>query len=271
MAPQKIKLIATDVDGTLVKESSPAITDEQISLFQKLTDKGVTIAAASGRQFGSVSKVFAPVERELCYIVENGALIKKGNTVIHKVSMERQYVEGIMQDLRKLYDKGCHALVSTPGGSFVESKDEDFIRLLREGYRNDVTEVLDVLSLDADIIKIAVYKKGSIEQIGRQILLPQWKDRVKATLAGAEWVDFMDATVDKGNGLRLLMEHLSVRPEETMAFGDNENDLGLMQAAGESYAVGNAVETVKRAAKHVCPPYWEDGVSSVLRKVLESC
>ena len=265
---QTIKLIATDVDGTLVKESSPNITEEQVTVFRALEDKGIHVAVTTGRQYGSIRQVFAPVDRKLCYIAENGAHILIGGETIYKVSMKRSHVEGIMQDLRDLYSVGCHVVASTPHGCYLESKDEDFIRLIRDGYRNDVTLTEDILGLEEDFVKLAVYRKGNIREQGEKILIPKWKDEVKATMAGEEWVDFMDATVDKGNGLQVLIDHLGIRPEEVMAFGDNENDIGLMQTVGESYAVGNAVDKVKAAAKHVCPPYWENGVVSVLRELL---
>ena len=71
----KIKLIATDVDGTLVKDSSPEVYDEMIDIIKKLTDAGIRFVIASGRQYGSVRKMFARTDRELDYIVENGAHI----------------------------------------------------------------------------------------------------------------------------------------------------------------------------------------------------
>ena len=265
---QMIKLVATDVDGTLVKESSPNITKEQVEVFRALEDRGIHVAVATGRQYGSIRKVFAPVDRKLCYIAENGAHILIGGETSYKVSMDRSHVEGIMRDLRDLYPQGCHVVASTPHGCYLESKDEDFIRLIRDGYRNDVTMTEDILRLDEDFVKLAVYRKGSIREQGENILIPKWKDAVKATMAGEEWVDFMDAAVDKGKGLKVLIDHLGIRPEEVMAFGDNENDIGLMQTAGESYAVGNAVDKVKAAAKHVCDPYWENGVVRVLRTLL---
>ncbi|MCR4689728.1 MAG: HAD family hydrolase [Lachnospiraceae bacterium] len=265
-----IKMIATDLDGTLVKESSPEITQEQAELFRALADRGVVVTVASGRQYGSVRKVFAPVDRPLCYIAENGAHILKGGQTIHQVAIPRNYVEAIMEDLRRYYPMDAHVCASTTKGCFVESKNEDFIRLLREGYRNDVTVVDDILAEPLEIVKIAVYKKGSIREVGEREMIPKWKDLVKATMGGEDWVDFMDASVDKGNGLMFLTKHLGISPEEVVAFGDNGNDIGLMQAAGESFAVGNAVESVKRAAKYVCPPYWENGVAGVLRRLLEN-
>ncbi len=265
-----IRLIATDIDGTLVKESSPNITDEQVEIFRRLCDAGYHVCVASGRQYGSVRKVFAPVDRQLYYIVENGAHILKGNETLSDIPMKRESVEGIMADLRSFYSKGCHVVASTTKGCFLESRDEDFITLIRDGYRNDVTLTDDILSEDVVFVKLAVYKKGSIRDIGKDILIPAWKDKVKATMAGEEWVDFMDASVDKGKGLEKLAAYLNVEPSEVMAFGDNENDSGMMLFAGESYAVGNAVDKVKKQAKHVCLPYWEQGVDRVLLKLLDS-
>ena len=82
------------------------------------------------------------------------------------------------------------------------------------------------------ILKVAVYHRGSIRQLGEEVLIPQWGEKVQTCVAGEEWVDFMDASVDKGNALRILQDYFGVSREETMAFGDNTNDIGLMKAAG---------------------------------------
>ena len=222
-----IKLIATDIDGTLVKESSPNITKEQVLLFRALCDKGINVCVSSGRQFGSVRKVFAPVERQLFYIVENGAHILKGHETLSCTPMKRELVESLMTDLRRYYPDDCHVVASTTSGCFLESKNEDFITLIRDGYRNDVY--------------MKIFLDGNL---------------------------FMDASVDKGNGLKFLMEYLLLDPSSVMAFGDNENDIGMMQAAGTSYAVGNAVDKVKEAATAVCFPYWEQGVDRILQTLL---
>lgn len=92
----------------------------------------------------------------------------------------------------------------------------------------------------------------------------QWGEKVQTCVAGEEWVDFMDASVDKGNALRILQDYFGVSREETMAFGDNTNDIGLMKAAGFSYAVENARPEVKEAARFICPSYLEKGVWKVI-------
>ena len=265
----RIRLIATDVDGTLVKDSSREVGDEIIEAIQRLTDQGICFAIASGRQYGSIRRMFERANRNLLFIAENGAHIVKDGKTYGLIKMERSFVEEIMADLRALYDKDCHVVASTSKGCFLESKDEDFIRLISKSYRNDVTLTDDILAEDAEFVKLAVYHKGSIREIGESFLIPKWKDRVKTCMAGEEWVDFMDFSVDKGNALKVLQEGLGVLPEETMAFGDNENDIGLLGAAVESYAVGNALPVVKEAAKHVCAPYWEQGVYQILKSLYE--
>lgn len=263
-----IKLIATDVDGTLVKDSSREVYDEMIEVIRDLKDAGIHFVIASGRQYGSIRKMFAATERKLSYIAENGAHIILNGENFSVTKMNRDYVEEIMADLRGLYSEGCHVVASTAKGCYLESKDEAFIHLISEEYRNDVTLTEDILKVDAEIIKLAVYKKETIRSIGESFLIPKWQDKVKVTMAGEEWVDFMDKSVDKGNALKKIQEALHVGREETMVFGDNNNDLGMILSAEESYAVENAVEELKAAAKQICPDYTKKGVCQVLKQLL---
>lgn len=260
-----IKLIATDVDGTLVKDSSREAPDEIIEAIRRLTDQGIYFAIASGRQYGSIRRMFERAQRNLLFIAENGAHIIRNGETLSCTKMKREFVNGIMADLRSLYGQECHVVASTSKGCFLETKDTSFVRMMTENYRNDVQLTDDILGEDVDFIKLCVYHKGSVRKIGENFLIPKWKDKVKACMAGEEWVDFMDFSVDKGNALRVLQQELGILPEETMVFGDNENDIGLMKAAVHSYAVDNAKEVVKQAAAHVCPAYYDQGVFRVLK------
>lgn len=263
-----IKLIATDVDGTLVKESSREVYDELIEVIDALTQKGIYFVVASGRQYASIRKMFERAKGSLGYIAENGAHIIWEGKNLAVTPMKREDVVGIMEDLRKFYGQNCHVTVSTPNGCLIESKSEEFISMIRDSYRNEVHLTEDILAEETDIIKLAIYKEGGIREIGESQLIPKWTDKVKTCMAGEEWVDFMAKGVDKGNALKRLQEELGIAKEETMAFGDNNNDLGMMLAAGESYAVENAVEEIKSAAKHSCPSYEKKGVCEILKTLL---
>lgn len=263
-----IKLIASDIDGTLIKDSTPDLYPEMVQAIKALKEKGILFCAASGRQFESVRNVFREIpEDDIAYIVENGAHIRYQGENISVTPMKRKYVEGIMEMLRPYYGS-CETVISTPSGSLVESTNEEFVDLLTYGYHNTFKRVKDVLAEDAEIIKIAVYRKTSIRELGENIFIPAWKDRVKTCMAGEEWVDFMDASVDKGNGLQFLQRYLKIKKEETMAFGDNNNDVGMMLSAGESYAVETAVDEVKKAAAKICPGYTKKGVYEIIKNLI---
>lgn len=262
-----IKLIATDIDGTLVKESTSEIYPEMLDAIRQWTDRGNYFCVASGRQYYSIRHMFEQVSDRIIYLAENGAHVRYREKDILVQKMRRDYVEQIMAQLRTYYDT-CDVVVSSTEGSLLETKNQKFLDFFEQGYHNKYRIVEDVLAQGLDIMKIAIYREGSIRDLGERVLIPQWQDKVKICMAGEEWVDFMDATVDKGNGLKVIQQFLGVSAEETMAFGDNDNDIGLLMAAGESYAVENARDSVKAQAKRICPSYEEKGVYQVIRQYM---
>lgn len=261
-----IRLIASDVDGTLIEESTRDMYPEIIEEIRRLSEMGILFCGASGRQLPSLKKVFREVENEICYIAENGAHIHYKGEDIALTEMRPEYCEGIIRQLRALGD-GYDIVVSTPNGSLLETKNEKFIDLIQNGYRNKFRIVEDVLAENEKILKIAVYYPGDITELGKKVLIPAWEDKVKTCLAGAYWVDFMDKSVDKGNAIRYIQEKFGIDYSETMAFGDNNNDIGLVQAAKYSYAVENARPEVIAAAGQTCPPWYEKGVWQVVRQI----
>lgn len=262
-----IKLVASDIDGTLIKDSTPDLYPEMEEIIRNMSAQGILFCAASGRQYQSIRNVFRNIDNDIVFLAENGAQIRYKGEDISVTPMKREYAEAIIGELRNYYRK-CDIVVSTPNGCLLETTNKEFVDLITYGYRNKFTLVKDVLEEDVQIIKIAIYQKDSIRELGESILIPEWKDRVKVCMAGEEWVDFMESSVDKGNALRFIQKYFNIAKEETMAFGDNNNDIGMMQAAGESYAVENARQEVKAAAKHICPSYLEKGVYHVIKDLI---
>ena len=260
-----IKLIASDIDGTLIEESTPDLYPEMAEEIRSLAARGVLFCATSGRQLPSVKNVFRDVADQICYIVENGAHIHYQGKDLSVTPMKREYAQEIVGQLRAL-GPGFDFVVSTPQGSLIESKNQEFLDLMTNGYHNSYRQVEDVLKEDVVILKIAASHEGSIRELGERELIPEWKDRVQVCVAGEEWVDFMDRSVDKGNGLAWIQSRFGILPEETMAFGDNTNDIGLMKAAYYSYAVENARPEVKEAARFSCPSYERKGVLQAIRE-----
>lgn len=266
-APLPIHMVVSDIDGTLVKDSSPEVYPEMIEAIRELRKMGILFCIATGRQYYSVRHMFQEVADDIIYLCENGAHVVYNGQDLHIKEMKGDIVRELLLELRQSGGK-FGLVISTPKGCYLEHPSVEFEDLIRDSYHNKYQLTDDFLKEDVPCIKIAIYQKGSIREFGEGEIIPRWKDRVKACMAGEEWVDFMDAHVDKGEALQFLQEYFGIGSEETMVFGDNANDIGMLAAGGESYAVENAREEVRGKAKYTCPGYREKGVYSVIAKRL---
>ncbi len=263
-----IKLIASDIDGTLVENSTAVLYPEMFDMIRTLKQKGILFCVASGRQYQSIANMFEPVREDIIFLAENGAHIRYQNKDISLIEMKREHIEEIVHMIRKENTKGDY-IVSTNNGSIMDTKNQEFIDLIQYGYRNEFRLVDDVLKENVPIIKVAAYQKGSIRELGEKLLIPAFANKVKATMAGEEWVDYMEASVDKGNALQIIQSYFHITKEETIAFGDNSNDIGLLMAAGRGFAVENAIDEVKAIATDICPSYKEKGVYQAICELLK--
>ena len=114
--------------------------------------------------------------------------------------------------------------------------------------------------------------------IGEPTALDGLADRLRAHFDGRLYIskslpyflEFASPDVTKGSGLAFLAEHLGFTAEQTIAFGDGENDVELLEWAGYAVAVENAHERVKAVADLVCPSVEEEGVAQVIEALLDS-
>ena len=229
-----IKLIASDVDGTLLPEGTADLNPELYDVILKLKEKGIVFAAASGRQANSVKTVFAPVEQEMYFITNNGGYVTYRDEVLACRAFDGKTIEEILAYVRSL--ENTFYLVTSPDGDYTDCQDKEMLEWLREGYRIH------------------------IDQIG--------EGKAMVTAAGDHWVDFTAPGSEKGNALKELQERLHVKAEETMAFGDNNNDIGMLKNAGESYAVSEAREEVKAVCKYILPDTNKNSVLKILKTLL---
>lgn len=168
-----IKLIASDIDGTLIPDSTPDLYPEMVEEIKKLTDRGILFCGASGRQLASIRRVFREVEDQICYIAENGAHVYYKGKDLALTAMKPEYARQIVEQLRGLGSE-YEFTVSTPHGSLLETKNRLFLDMMKYGYHNIFRQVEDVLAEEEVILKIAVYHRGSIRQLGEELLIPQW-------------------------------------------------------------------------------------------------
>lgn len=259
-----IKLIASDMDGTLLKEGTTQINPEILDVILKLKEKGIVFAAASGRQYDSMWPVFEPIMNDMIFIAENGGYVMCRGREMECCPFERPVLEDIVSYMRA--QKDCQTMVNAPRMAYTDSRDQDYVRDVK-GYGILMTQVEDVLAIKEPIVKAAMYCPIDAVKAAAPAI-QYFQGRVNVMASGSRWVDFVPASVDKGKALQKIQQIMHIKKEETMAFGDNHNDIGMLNCAGESYAVANAREEVKRAARHVTDENTRDGVLKVLRTLL---
>lgn len=270
-----IKLIASDIDGTLVPDGSDRMNPEIFSVIKKLKEYGVYFAAASGRPWKSIARLFEPIRDQIFYIAENGAYVGARGRELFVTPMKTEDVYEIVRQVRELKD--CDIMVSGRDVVYLESKNPVLLHYLIDGYHNDVIQTEDITTYQdengqvPEFIKISIYHQGydAIHAAG-DTMIPLWSKKLKVVTAGREWLDMMQPEVNKGAALQELQESLFISREETMVFGDNLNDIEMIRQAKYSYAIGNAREEVKQAAHFVADTNVNDGVLQVLKELLDS-
>ena len=170
-----VKLIVTDVDGTLVQEAAPEVGPEVAEEIRRLTDRGVLFACAGSRQQQGIAALFKDVEDRIVYIAENGAHVRYRDRDILTVLMRQEYVIALVEQLRGFRD--CEIVVSTQEESLVETADRDFLSLLGNGYRCSMRIMKDVLSEKPQALRVSAYRASGIRALAEAILVPTWKDR----------------------------------------------------------------------------------------------
>lgn len=257
-----IKLIVSDIDGTLVTDGSHDLNPEVLDVILKLREKGIQFAAASGRQWASIESIFEPIKKKIFYLSDNGAYVGCHGRNLFLNPIDRQTVMDLVQDVRA--DEGLDIMLSGPDVVYLETKNQEFIDWMVNGYHFRVEEVDDLTKVDSEFIKISVYRKAEVEA-HTKALQEKYKDRLKITIAGDMWMDCMRPGINKGQAVKLLQDSLEIKPEETMVFGDQLNDIEMLKQAYYSFAVGNARPEVKAAARFQTDTNVNDGVLKILK------
>ena len=255
------KLIASDIDGTLLPYGQTTLPEELFDLIRRLRARGILFCPASGRQYHSLRALFAPVADEICYLCENGAVVygpgrEDTAPLLSKTEIPREAALRLIREILAL--PGCEPLVSGVGTSFLfPGYGEALRRDLEHRLHNRVTVVRQPEEIGEAIVKVAAFCPESLEEPAR-LLTPRWQTQVHVAVAGKEWLDF--TTADKGDGLRRLSTALGVPLAEIAAFGDNENDIAMLETAGEAWLMSAAAPALLRRFPRHCasvPPVLE--------------
>ncbi len=242
-----IKLIASDLDGTLLQNGSQALTPRAVPLVLRLAQKGILFAAASGRQYPNLVRLFGAASDQMAFICENGAFVVYRGNVIVKACMEPALTYQLIEDI--LAQDTCEVLISGESTSYVLPKTEQFLSHLQNRVKNNVCVIRSLEEIPEEIIKVSAYERSAIKPYAPHFF-EQWQSRFKCTISDLHWIDFVRSDVNKGAALSSLLSGLCIRPDETAAFGDNYNDLEMLSLVGFGCVMENAAPDIRERFGH---------------------
>lgn len=238
-----IKLIATDIDGTLLQGGETEIGLRFFREARRLMDRGIAICAASGRQYKSLRGLFAPIADDMYFLCENGAVVYgPGETpeLLSKTVIDRTLSLELCRDILEI--PGCELLISGANMSYLCPKTAEYLDHIRYFVGNNVTVLDTPEKMPEEFVKISGYYLPGAEKLA-PLLEPKWSSRLQVAIAGKCWLDFTLA--DKATGIRALYGALNITPAEAMAFGDNYNDIPMLDAVAHPYLMRSAAPALR--------------------------
>lgn len=270
-----IKLIATDMDGTFLDDEKN-IPEENLKALLECADRGIEIVPATGRTVRGLPEEIKALPGVRYAITTNGAVVadlKEGKEVntcriptelaVKVMIMARESQDDIM------YDAYIEGIAYTT--EYFYTNTEKYVPT-----KGLVALVRKTRQVVPDNIAYVGAQGKEIDKINMYFLDMDAKQRMREALAAVPGIlvsssipnnlEINAAGADKGSALVRLASYLGIKQEETMAFGDGENDFSMIRMAGIGVAMENGEESVKAAADHVTVTNNKAGVAAAIRQ-----
>jgi Cof subfamily protein (haloacid dehalogenase superfamily) len=280
------RLVAIDIDGTLLPSFSQEISPRTARALRAAQAAGITVAVATGRRVAYTSPILEGLglRADMPLITSNGAVVSalSGEPIDHTL-LPAHVARGLCALLRPF---GCMVFTfDKPGRGALVLEDLEQthgrISLWVETNRNaiEVVKPLENALLDGEdpiqgMVAGAIVKMKQAEQA---LQASQWADhcaciRTEYSARNLAILDLLPAGISKGHALSRLAARLGVDRRETMAIGDNWNDVEMLEWAGQAILMGNAAQELRTLAKtrgwKQAPTCDQDGVAVVLEKII---
>ena len=265
------QIIATDLDGTLLNSRS-VLSQKTINTIERLKALDKIIVIASGRTYGEIVRLTEPLNllsyHKAYFICYNGVLTIRTNpfTVLMKMSLHKDDVQNIIKSMGKT-DLKFHV--------FGDSKlflSHDIEMSLASHQSNDTAIVkIDMNQYDQieDVYKILLYHDKKRLDLFKSNLPEYISKNYSVVKSNDQLLEIFHKEGSKGHALEHLSKVLKINKDEIIAFGDEENDMTMIQYAGLGVAMGNAKPDVIAAADYITLSHDFDGVAVALDKYIK--
>ena len=257
----KTKAVFFDIDGTLVSFRTHRIPQSTLNAVSKLREDGVKVFIATGRPMPFINNLGT---LEYDGIIEsNGAhcQLTDGTVIFHKHIPQ----EDIIRASRYVNEHKMPSVFASHSDVFITHENKRTA---------DAFQLLDIplppvrpveAALDMDVLQVVGFFPSSDE--------PMLMNKIFTGCNAQRWhPDFADvvvAGIDKSTGIDAVINHFGWSLDQTMAFGDGGNDIGMLSHVGCGIAMGNAPDAVKCHADYVTTDIDDDGIANALRMYLQ--
>jgi len=254
------------MDGTLLNDEHQ-VSKRFFEQYNFLSRHGIHFSAASGRQLQSIRHTLKPIHNEITIIGENGGILQHNKQTHTLLKLDKTLVKYCIEKLRKI--ERCYMVLCGKKAAYIDQTEPKFLRILKN-YYHTVEEVKDLKSItDDDFLKIAVFHFDSSEDY----ILPfveELKDDLKVIVSAKNWLDISPLHSNKGHALGILQQKLGISEQETLVFGDYNNDFEMLKLGVFSFAMENAHPNIKRVANYTTRSNNDQGVEHILDKLIKS-
>lgn len=278
----QIKLVASDVDGTIINEAG-VVSEKTIQAVKALKNKGIHFVIATGRSFEGAKSIIDQIGLEkddygiIClnglrtYYADKDEFTQKETMTFEDCkqfeAIGKKYYLGI------LYCFDDHAYFQMDEKTYKDytiSLDERKMRYFRSDMESNSIQSLDEIKhrfeANDPILKIVYIQSDDFMDLIINRVKKEFPHDYKCLQVGRGWTEIMPTSVNKGEALKQYAQARGISTDEIMAFGDAENDIDMLQTVKYSFAVANAMDTVKAVASDVTKSNTEDGVAVAIEK-----
>lgn len=271
-----IKLVAFDMDGTFLNNQNTYDHARFGQLLSALRARGIRVVAASGSQYQRLQTQFGNFQRQMDFVSQNGAVVHQGGQPLIVTAMPAAAVTATLQTIKHQFQPSevAEHLVVGVKSAYVDERMSVASYQQTHYYYDHLKRVPDLAGVTPARLNDQITSIGITfaDQVDFPTAMTGLRQQLPAGLAsqtsGYNTELISMAHVNKATGLKALMQAYHVQPSELMTFGDNENDLSMLRLTPHSYAMANAVATVKAQAHHLTSSNNADGVLNVLSKLV---
>lgn len=242
-----IKLIATDMDGTWLREDKTYDEAMFVRIFDLMQEQNIKFVVASGNQHANLLTRFPNHCDKIYFVAENGAMITQGKQILRVVDIP----DDIYNLMLNIVDEMSYpSIVSGVTGAYILKRSGQEFYLENYKYYKNLKQVDDYEEVDDRIFKVSIVVPSELMPTIITDLRYRYPE-IGFVAGSANTIDMSTPGMNKAVGLKYLSYKLGIKSSEMVAFGDSGNDVGMLEYVGHSFAMGTALPEAKKAAKHI--------------------